>query len=292
MSHCPARKRGQVMAAIDYETEYDNRTRVPEHPQIFEQWTRDGAAYRGLASTEKRAELGLRYGAGPRQTVDLFHAAVGAAAPLAMFIHGGWWRSLEASQFSQMAAGLNARGVSVAVVGYDFCPQVSIATIIDQMRAACLFVWRRLSKPMLVCGHSAGGHLAAAMLATDWKAIDPAAPARLVPAAYSVSGVFDLTPMVGISVNQDLRLDVAQARAVSPLFWPAPRGSTFDSVVGELESAEFLRQARSIVDTWGQAGVATRYGVIAAKNHFTVIDALTDADSTTVTRLVELSPRG
>jgi arylformamidase len=267
---------------------------VPEHPQIFAQWTRDAAAYREQARAEKRAELGLRYGAGARQTIDLFGPVDGPAgaptAPLALFIHGGYWRSLEPSQFSHMAAGLNAHGVTVAVAGYDLCPQVSVATIVDQMRQACLFVWRRLRRPMLVYGHSAGGHLAAAMLATDWATLDPAVPACFIPAAYSVSGLFDLTPLVGVSMNQDLRLDAAAARQVSPLFWPAPRGRKLDSVVGARESAEFLRQARIIVDAWGKAGVATRHEEIAGKNHFTVCDALSDPSSAMVRRLAELVP--
>jgi arylformamidase len=276
------------MPELDLEAEYDNRARVPEHQQIFDQWTRDAAAYRERASAEKRATLGLRYGPGARQTIDIFRAATGASAPLALFIHGGWWRSLAASQFSHMAAGLNTRGITVAVAGYDLCPQVTIATIIDQMRQACAFLWRRFGRPMMVYGHSAGGHLAGAMLATDWTALDPTMPARLVPAAFSVSGVFDLTPLVEISVNQDLRLDAAEARRVSPLYWPAPTGTTFDSLVGALESSEFLRQARVIADAWGAAGVATHSATIADKNHFTVCDALSDPKSAMVERLVEL----
>jgi arylformamidase len=282
------------MAGIDYETEYNNRARVPEHPEIFARWTRDAAAYRERAAAEKRADLALKYGPGARQTIDLFGPTSGRAGgptgPLALFIHGGYWRSLEPSQFSHMAGGLNLHGVTVAVAGYELCPQVSVATIIDQMRQACLFVWRRARRPMLIYGHSAGGHLAAAMLATDWRALDSTAPAELVPAAYSVSGVFDLTPLIGASMNQDLRLDAAAARRVSPLFWPAPAGRTLDSVVGALESAEFLRQARVIVDAWGKAGVTTRHEEIAGKNHFTVCDALSDPNSAMVRRLTEMVP--
>ena len=277
------------MHGLDLETEYDNRARVPDHQQIFDQWTRDGAAYRARAGAEGRATLGLKCGPGPRQTLDIFQAATGAAAPLALFIHGGWWRSLEPSQFSHMAAGLNARGVTVAVAGYDLCPQVAIATIIAQMRQACVFLWRRFGQPMMVYGHSAGGHLAGAMLATDWPAVDPSLPARLVPAACSLSGIFDLTPLVRISVNQDLRLDDAEARRVSPVFWPAPRGTTFDSLVGARESSEFLRQARLIADAWGKAGVATNYGTVADTNHFTVCDPLSEPDSAMVARLAKLA---
>jgi arylformamidase len=274
-------------AGIDYEVEYNNRARVPEHPQIFERWIGEAAAYRERARREKRAELNLTYGPGARRTVDLFHA--GAAAPLAMFIHGGYWRSLDPSVFSHLATGLNIRGVTVAMVGYDLCPQVTIATIVDQMRAACIFLWRRFGRPLTVHGWSAGGHLTAAMLATDWAALDAGLPPRLVPAACAISGVFDLTPLVHTSMQGDLRLDDAQARALSPLFWPAPRGTTFDAVVGGLESPEFLRQSRVIADAWGKAGVATRYAAIAGQNHFTVIEALRDPTSAMVERLVELA---
>ena len=125
--------------AIDWEVEYNNRARVPEHPQIFERWTRDGAAYRDEASKEGRAEIGLKYGPSPRQTIDVFKPRGGTDGPLALFIHGGYWRSLEPSSFSQMARGMNAHGVTVAVSGYDLAPQVSIGQIVEQTQQACLF---------------------------------------------------------------------------------------------------------------------------------------------------------
>jgi len=151
---------------IDHEVEYNNRARVPEHPEIFAKWVRDAEDYRDQAMQERRAELGLSYGESPRQFIDLFSPRPDVTAPLALFIHGGYWRSLEPSMFSHMARGLNAHGVAVAVVGYDLCPHVTIAEIIEQIRHACLFLWLRTSQRMLVYGHSAGGHLAGAMVAT------------------------------------------------------------------------------------------------------------------------------
>ena len=204
------------------------------------------------------------------------------------FIHGGWWRSLDPSIFSQMARGLNARGVAVAVAGYDLCPNVSIAEIIEQMHRACAFLWQRFGRRVFIYGHSAGGHLAAAMVATDWPSLYPKAPADLVPAAYSVSGVFDLTPLVGISINQDLRLDDAGARQVSPVFWPLKPGRSFDATVGGLESGEFKRQSRLITDAW-QSAAKTRYEEIPGTNHFTVIDALADPQSAMTARVTELA---
>jgi len=274
---------------IDYEAEYNNRARVPEHVEIFARWTREAEDYRVEAMQARRAELGLSYGETQRQFIDLFSPHPEVTAPLALFIHGGYWRSLEPTMFSHTARGLNAKGIAVAVVGYDLCPNVTIAEIIEQIRHACIFLWLRTRQRMMVYGHSAGGHLAGAMVATDWHALYPNAPADLVPAAYSISGLFDLMPLVGIAMNQDLRLDDASERAASPLFWPAPKGCVFDAVVGSLESSEFLRQSRVIAEAWSKAGARARYEAIAGTNHFTVIDALSDPASAMVARLVELA---
>jgi arylformamidase len=262
---------------------------VPEHPEIFARWTYEAELYLAEMLKNGRAELGLTYGSTPRQTIDLFLAQGHENAPLAIFIHGGWWRSLEPTIFSQMARGPNGRGISVAVVGYDLCPIVTIADIVEQMRRMCAFLWQRFGRRMTVYGHSAGGHLAAALLATDWRALYPKAPADLVPAAYSISGVFDLTPLLATSVNQDLRLDPAQARALSPQFWPVAAGRIFDAVVGGLESEEFKRQSRTIAATWRQTGAQTRYEEVGGTNHFTVIDPLADPQSAMAARVAELA---
>jgi arylformamidase len=277
--------------AIDWEAEYNNRARVPEHPDIFARWVRDAAAYRAEAGGDGRAEIGLKYGPSARQTVDIFKPKGGAGGPVAMFVHGGYWRSLEPASFSQMARGMNAHGVTVAVSGYDLCPQVSIGRIIEQTQAACLFLWKRLGRRIMVSGHSAGGHLAACMVATDWKKLDPGAPADLVPCGYAVSGVFDLAPRLHLANNADFKLDAAEARRISPLFWPVARGRALDAVVGGNESSEFLRQSRIIADGWRERGAETRYEAVPGMNHFTVCDAMTEPASAMTRRLVELAGR-
>ena len=272
--------------SLDYETEYNNRARVPEHPEIFARWERDGAAYR---KASPKAQLGVKYGPSDRQTLDIFPAAKdGPDTPLALFIHGGWWRSLHPSSFSQMAKGPNAHDVTVAVAGYDLCPACTIADIVGQMRAACLFLWRQRRQRIVVYGWSAGAHLAACLVATDWTTVAPDAPADLVPAAYGVSGVYDLTPLTQISVNDDLKLTAASAHELSPLYWTVPAGRVFDAVVGADEASEFLRQSRTIAEAWRQGMVTTRYEA-APGNHFTVIDPLADPASAMTARVVELA---
>src|ERR1043166_2446176 len=114
-------KRAGCMA-VDYDVEYNNRARVPEHAEIFARWTREAAAYRERMRSDENAELGLAYGPSARQKVDLFFPEATGHTPLALFVHGGYWRSLEHATFSHVAAGLNARGIAVAVAGYDLCP--------------------------------------------------------------------------------------------------------------------------------------------------------------------------
>lgn len=273
---------------VDYEAEYNNRARVPENPELMAGWARDAAAYR-----EQYAPRRIAYGPGPRHVIDVF-AGGGRSegkgedkVPLVVFIHGGYWQALDGSSFSHMARGLNAHGIGVAVPTYDLCPQVSVADIIMQMREAMLEL-AKISEALVVSGHSAGGHLAACMLATDWKAYDESLPPQFVRAAYAISGLFDLEPLVQTSINRALRLDLASARAASPLLWQPPSHGSLDAVVGETESAEYHRQSKTLVEAWGDAGIAARYGSLPGANHFTAIAPLADPASPMTLRLKEL----
>ena len=128
------------------------------------------------------------------------------------------------------------------------------------------------------------------MVATDWHALYPKAPADLVPAGYAISGVFDLTPLLGLPINQDLRLDAEGARRVSPLLWPVPSGRS--STPRSATSKPASSNARAV--RWRMPGGrqkrkrATRN---SRHNHFTVIDALTDPDSAMTARVAELALR-
>lgn len=269
------------MTAIDYEVEYNNRARVPENPTLMAGWARDSAAYR-----EQHPPRRLVYGPGHRNVIDLFEG--NRDGPLVVFIHGGYWQALDGSSSSHCARGLNGHGISVAVPSYDLCPNIRVGGIIDQMRMAASEL-AKLGRPLVISGHSAGGHLAACLLATDWPAYDAALPKNLVRAAYTISGLFELAPLVGTSVNTALGLDPVAAGEVSPLFWTPPAGTTLDAVVGGDESAEYHRQSRTIVDVWGKVGVATRFGTVPGANHFTAIAPLADPESAMVARLKQLT---
>ena len=267
--------------AIDYEVEYNNRARVPENPALIAAWAKDAAAYR-----EQHPARRITYGKGPRHTIDLF--AGDRDGPVVVFIHGGYWQALDGSFFSHLAGGLNAHGIRVAIPSYDLCPGVTVAEIVEQMRAATREL-AKLAQPLVISGHSAGGHLAACLLATDWPALDPSLPSDLIIAAYAISGLFDLVPLVGTSVNNALHLDATSAKTVSPLFWKAPARGSLDAMVGEDESAEYFRQSKTVVERWAAAGLATKFGVVPGANHFTAIAPLADPGSPMVARLLALA---
>ncbi len=239
--------------------QYDNPALVPEHPAIIAGWAADAAAYR-----RRGGKLDIAYGPSPRERYDLFGPQ---EAPIAVFIHGGYWQKLDKSFFSHCAAGLNAHGVAVAVLGFDLCPAVSIRDILRQVQAACTALPRR---PALAFGHSAGGHLAAMLLASGH-----------VAAALPVSGVFELAPLRHTTIGTALQLSVAEAQALSPRFLPPPARGWLHAVVGSAESTEFRRQTRDFAAAWG--GTAEE---LPGLNHFTVLDTFSDPDSPLITRML------
>jgi arylformamidase len=262
------------MPAIDYEAEYNNRRRVPEYVEINGRWHAASAAYRAVA----RADLDQRYGPGERHRYDLYLAA-DPNAPLVVYIHGGYWQRGGREDYAWLAQKLVARGLEVALPSYSLCPDVSVMDIVGELRLFLAALWKKTGKHPLVTGHSAGGHLTAAMLATDWGKIS-GVPIDLVRAGVSISGVFGLPPLIDTSLNDLLHLDLETAQAASPMLWPPPaRDRTLVAAVGGAESPEFLRQSRDIVAAWKRVGVNCEYLEVPRANHFTVVEALADPDT-------------
>ncbi len=266
---------------MDLAAEYNNRARVPEHPAIISRWHAEAKAWRETS----QGELDISYGALPRNRFDLFPAS--GQGPIVVFIHGGYWLNFDKSVFSHIARGPNAHGLDVAVPSYTLCPEATIPAIIDEMRQFCLFLGQSHGRRLLVTGHSAGGHLAAAMAATDWSLYG--ARPDLVQACLSVSGLFDLRPLMATPMNENLRLTPVDAQAASPLFWPMPNRLPLDSWVGAEESFEFLRQARSLPAAWEGLGLACRHEQVAGENHFSIGDLLSRPDHPMTLRLLELA---
>ena len=260
------------------EREYNLRAAFPDHPQWFARWAADSEA----ARARLEGCLNLRYGSGRRQTVDLFPAAQPRGALL--FIHGGYWRALDKSDHAFVAPPLIAQDIGVAVINYDLCPDVSIARIVDECREGVAWLRRegtRYGVPaerLVVSGHSAGGHLAAMLVAMDWSALG--SPSGLA-GAVAISGVFDLEPLVQVSFNADLKLDRSRARAVSPIHLRPRRSVPMLFAAGADETSEFIRQSWLLWERWPECHPHGRHGplFVPERHHFSVVSDLGDPAS-------------
>ena len=270
-------------AALD--AQYNLRAAVPEHPEHFRRWAEASAA----ARERVEGHLDLAYGDHPKQTLDYFPAPVNAS-PILAFIHGGYWQALDKSDFSFPAPAWVERGVSFASINYPLAPEAGIPEILDSCRAAVLWLWHNASalgaerKRIFLAGHSAGGHLATLLLATDWTGFG-ALPADLVKAACSISGVYDLEPIRLSYQNPVLKLDAATARAMSPIHARPPQDGPLLVAVGGTETPEFLRQQRAFAERWTAAGARIDQLVLDGLNHYEAVECLADLGSPAFTWL-------
>jgi arylformamidase len=266
-----------------YDAQYNNRARILEHPAILQHWSE--------ASARAREQLGgsldVAYGSDASERLDIFippRAASRRSAPVLVYIHGGYWRALDKRDQSFVAPPFVEAGAMVVVPNYALCPAVHIEHIALQLVQAVAWVHRHAGEHggdasrVVVAGHSAGGHLAAMLLACDWRAAAADLPEHVVAAALSISGVFDLEPLRHTPfLAPDLKLTAASARRLSPAAMPAPRGPLAAFVGGD-ESEEFLRQNALIGQAWGPRAVPVCEAV-AGRHHMNVLHELADARS-------------
>lgn len=274
-----------------FETQYNARAAVPEHEAIYAEYQ----------ARSRRARLGrpcfldVAYGDDAGETLDIFPAS-GASRAVVTFIHGGYWRSRDKSDYSFLADALCPAGFTLAVPNYALCPQVSIEHIVRQMLQAHAWVFRNIAAyggapdRLLASGHSAGGHLAAMMAACDWHRYQQGLPAGLVKGALAVSGIYDLMPLRRTSMNGDLRLDENAALVLSPVTYRPSRSVRLVAAVGTAESGEFRRQSRLLAQYWPHCRCETLE--VADANHFTILGHLAQPRSAlfqALERLAELS---
>ena len=267
---------------------YNNRAAVPEYPRYFSRWAIESARVRSAL----HCVLDVRYGPRPKETMDLFTA--GGRRGLLFFIHGGYWRSLDKSEHSFVAEAFVEHGYDVAVINYELCPSVDIATIEDECRSALQFIVKNAkayginADRVVISGHSAGGHLTAMLHATDWRelGIDPS----IIVGGCAISGVYDLEPLLMTSINGDLRLDDDSARASSPVqSKPRIRAPLF-LAAGASETSEFVRQTQLMWNAWPDARPSgmKKPMLIDGVNHFGVLDCLADTSHPLFTETMRL----
>jgi arylformamidase len=253
------------------EAEFALRRRHPEREEVYDGHRQRSAALRARVD----CLLDQRYGVGPRCLLDVFPA--GDGAPVLFFIHGGYWRALDKSDVSFIAEPYQRAGLTVVMPGYDLVPAVRVGDIVEQVRAALAFVIERIApKRIVVAGHSAGGQLAA-MLALD-QAERGTGP---IVGIAGISGVFDLRPLLGTSINRDLALSTAEAEAASPQLRlqalpPTAPLVPLLAVVGGEETQGFKQWSANLVASWRARGAPATLVEPAGHSHFTILDALVE----------------
>jgi len=244
---------------------------VPGATALLEALPGLAAAFRATAN----AELDIAYGPGARQVYDLF-LPEGAPKGLVVFVHGGYWVMLDKNFWSHYAAGCLAHGYAVAMPSYPLAPAASIPEITASVGAAITHVAARISGPIHLVGHSAGGHLVARMI-TDTSPIDAGLRKRITR-CVPISGLFDLRPMLRLSMNKEWKLDLPTALAESPVFqMPDPHLSVISWVGGD-ERPEFLRHTALLENAWTGCGCDISEVVEPGRHHFDIIDGLLRAD--------------
>lgn len=252
------------------EREYNNRALVPEHPAYFARWEKDSAYVRGTLD----CHVDLPYGPHARQKIDIFPAP--NARGTLLFVHGGYWRSLDKGMFSWLAASWVPAGVSVAMAGYRLAPEVGIEHIVDDVVEATNWVALNGAKygapgRLVVSGHSAGGHLTAALFATPWSRLK-FDPARIV-GGVAFSGIFDFEPMLHFAFNSDFKLDAGRAQALTLPGRKPTLAAPLVVAAGGNESSEFQRQSRVLAAAWAPQA---RELILPGLDHFGIVDSFAE----------------
>ena len=254
---------------------YNNRAAVPNHGEIFARWRSQSAA-----TCERHAgEFNCLYGASTLQTLDIFPAEQNRG--LVIFIHGGYWRSLDKDDFSFFAEPYLAAGISVASINYRLCPEVKIDAIVEDCQSAIVWLAAnvkhygiRFDRTIFI-GHSAGAHLAAMLCTADWSTrnINPGN----FRGGVLISGLYDLSPLLQVSVNDDIQLTPESAKALSPVHLQPTLNIPLDLWVGGAETSEFIRQSQLLPRAWPAR--CTPLEIAPAADHFTIVDECAKADS-------------
>ena len=255
------------------------RGTAPDFDAVLRGYDEDSARVRARF----KGTLGVHYGPSDDETLDIFPAAK-ANAPIHIFIHGGYWRLLTRTENSFAAEALVPAGATTLIVNYALAPRVTLDEIVRQCRASIAWTWKNARSfgadpdRLFISGHSAGGHLVAMMLATDWER-DFGVPADVVKGATAVSGLFDLRPVAKSFVNEWLQLDAAATLRNSPLLHLPDRGCPLIVSYGERDTAEFRRQSDEYLAAWQAKGNPGRYVDMPGFHHFDVMNEIANPDS-------------
>ncbi len=273
-------------AALD--REYDNQKKIPDFQSYVEYCRRESEATR----RQRHGHIDVPYGKGPSERLDIFPAQEGGGpTPVEIYFHGGYWRLLDKNDFSYVANGFVPHGVMAVVVNYALVPSVDLDELIGQCRAAVAWVFRNIERfggdpaRLFLSGHSAGGHIVAMMLATDWQAYGRDLPRDIAKGATAISGIFDLEPMRHCFLAPTLQFSPDQVARNSPVLLRPSCPAPLLVAVGGEEGDEYLRQSRDLTQAWRATPCRPEMVVAPDENHFSIRDQLGDPGSGMISRM-------
>lgn len=256
---------------MDYDDAYSNGAYIADAAAYPPKWEDAAHEWRSVENAVGRARLNLPYGTREREVFDLFYPTSGKPKGLMVFVHGGYWMAFDNKSWSHLSAGATARGWAVAIPSYTLAPAVRISQITQQIARAINAAAKAVTGPIVLTGHSAGGHLVARMRCADVALSVADRLQNIVP----ISPLSDLRPLLQTKMNDTLKLDMAEAVTQSPLLAKSLRDVPTHVWVGATERPAFLDQARWLADAWDNTSLT----IAADRHHFDVIDDLADADS-------------
>jgi len=260
---------------VDWDNAYANGANIAGSDRWPAAWLAPSEAFRDKLAAAGRAQLDIAYGDKPRNRLDLF-LPEGKPKGLVVFVHGGYWMAFDRSSWSHLAAGAVDSGYAVAMPSYTLCPEARLGDIVREVGAAIEKAAGLVEGPIMLTGHSAGGHLASRMV-TATSPLSGPVQAR-IRNVVSISGLHDLRPLMNTSMNRTLRIDEAEALAESPALLRPMANARITCWVGGGERHEFLRQNALLANVWIGLGAKTAVVVEPDCHHFTIIDGLTDAN--------------
>ena len=257
----------------DWDDAYANGPHIPGSDRWPDAWAEPARRFREGIVAAGRARLDLAYGDKPRNRFDLF-LPVEETKGLVVFVHGGYWQRFDKSLWSHLAAGSLENGYAVAMPSYTLCPDIRISGIVKEVAAAIEAAAEVIAGPLVLTGHSAGGHLVSRMISASTPLSSQAL--ERIRRVVSISGVHDLRPLMRTALNEKLLIDEAEAVAESPVLLRPVEGARITCWVGGSERAEFLRQNELLANVWTGLGAMTSVVVEPDRHHFTIVDGLTD----------------
>ncbi len=268
--------------ALDPELEkgYNLRLLRDDFMDVFQGWCDASEQFRVNCDNS----LDCVYGPGPKDRLDIFRCG-DSDAPLLLFIHGGYWQRGDKSAYSFIADPFVQTRVNVALIGYELCPTSTMTGVLSSIRRAIIWLWNNAeshgvsAERINLCGHSAGGHLTAMAMATDWTALDHNLPHDIIKTGIPISGLYQLEPLRSTTISDVLGLDDDESRSLSPYFAKPATGAPILVTVGGAETGQFQWQTDQFVDKWSKNDIIMDKHVEPGVDHFDIINRLASDDS-------------